>query len=99
IAVASQHHRLNQLLERKTESDHYASLLEFVADISAANHPDFALGFPEGMVGYADDPVVLDARALEVQSELADLRLRERAELGRAFDEAIQQLSDKTQGF
>ncbi len=99
VAVASQRYRLQNLLERKAEADHYASLLEFVADMFATNHHEFAVGAPQGMPDLIVDPARRIADALDVQAELADLRLRERAELGRAFDAAIQKLSDKTDGF
>jgi hypothetical protein len=92
IAIASQQHRLQQLLERKAESDHYSLLLEYVADRFATSHPQFKVGPLQDMPDDAFDP-------LELQAELADLRLRERAELGRAFDAAVQKLSDKGEGF
>jgi hypothetical protein len=99
IAVASQQHRLHELLERKAETDHYSSLLEYVADSFATNHPNFTVGLPQGVQEDAYDPAQQKADTLEVQAELADLRLRERAELGRAFDGAIRRLSDKAEGF
>jgi len=99
VAVASQQYRLQRLLERKAEADKYASLIEFVADMFATNHPTFGVGAPEGMPDLAVDPAQRISDALDLQAELADLRLRERAELGRAFDSAIQKLSDRTDGF
>jgi hypothetical protein len=99
ITVASQQYRLQRLLERKAEADHYSSLLEFVADMFATKHPGFNVSAPQGMPDFAVDPAQRIANALDVQAELADLRLRERAELGRAFDSAIQKLLDKTDGF
>lgn len=99
IAIAAQQYRLQQLLERRVEANHYSSLLEFVADMFATNHPKFEVDAPEGTPDFAVDPVQRIANALDAQAELADLRLGERAELGRAFDSAIQKLLDKTDGF
>jgi len=99
IAVASQQYRLQKLLERRAEANHYSFLLEFVADMFATGHAEFEVGAPQGMPHDTVDPAQQIANALDVQAELADLRLRERAELGRAFDSAIQKLSDKSDGF
>jgi hypothetical protein len=99
IAIASQQLRLQQLLERKAELDHYSLLMEIVADMLATNHPRFKVGAPQGMPELLVDPAQRIANSLDLQAELADLRLRERAELGRAFDSAIQKLLDKTDGF
>jgi len=79
IAIASQQYRLQQLLERTAEADHYSSLLEFVADMFATNHPGFDVGAPQGMPEFAVDPAQRIASSLDLQAELADLRLRERA--------------------
>ncbi len=98
IAVASQQHRLHELLERKQEADRYSFFLEYVADSLATRHPNFASGLPTD-VPVAYDPAGKRSNYLEMQTELADLRLRERAELGRAFDGAAQRLSDEAEGF
>jgi hypothetical protein len=99
IAIASQQHRLQQLLERKAESDHYSLLIEYVADSFASNHPKFEVGaFSSTPDGRIDDAQQM-ADSLELQAELADLRLRERAELGRAFDSVIQRLLNRNDGF
>ena len=99
IAIASQQQRLQQLLERKAESDHYSLLIEYVADSFARNHPKFEVGPFRGTSDDRVDPSRLMADSLELQTELADLRLRERAELGRAFDSVIQKLLNKKDGF
>jgi hypothetical protein len=99
IAIASQQHRLQQLLERKAESDHYSLLIEYVADSFARNHPKFEVGpFPRTPDDRVDAAQQV-ADSLELQAELTDLRLRERAELGRAFDSVIQKLLNKKDGF
>ena len=98
IAIASQQHRLQQLLERKSESDYYSLLIEYVAESLATRRPNFADGLPpDGVLVY--DPVDQRKNYLDMQAELADLRLRERAELGRALDSAARKLSGKPDGF
>lgn len=99
IAITSQRYRLGQLLERKAESDHYSLLIEYVADSFAANHPEFEVGpFPNPPDSRVDRAQrMIDS--LELQAELADLRQRERAELGRAFDSVIQRLLNEKEGF
>jgi hypothetical protein len=98
VAIASQQYRLQQLLDRKAESDRYASLLEYVADSLASRRSDLAEGLsPDELAIY--DPVDQRKNYLDMQAELSDLELRERAELGRAFHSAIQRLSSKPDGF
>lgn len=99
IAVASQQHRLGELLERKAEADLHSLRLEYVADKFAARHPNFTVAFPRGFSKDTFDPAQQESASLEIQEELADLRLRERSELGGAFEGAIRQLSDKEEGF
>ncbi len=99
IAIAGQQRRVRELLERKAEADRYSFLLEYVADSFAANHPNFTVGLPQGMGDDNYDPAELKTTPIEIQAELADLRLRERSELGRAFDRATRSLSGKKEGF
>ena len=47
----------------------------------------------------AYDPAEQRQNYLEMQAALADLRLRERAELGQAFHGATERVADKAQGF
>jgi hypothetical protein len=99
IAVAAQQQRVRELLERKAEADHHSFRLEYVADKFAAHHPNFTVALPQGISKDTYDPAELERDTLEIQEELADLRLRERSELGRAFDGAIRQLSGEKEGF
>jgi hypothetical protein len=97
IAVVTQSDRLRAALQRKFEADRYAYLLEHVADELASRNPKFAEGVsPELLAAY--DPADKRRNYLEMQAALADLRLRERVELGRAFHGAIEQIADKGQG-
>ena len=97
IAVATHQDLLGAALKRKYEADRYAYLLEHVADELASRNPKFSEGVPPELLGAFD---LSDRRQnyLEMQAALADLRLRERAELGRAFHGAIDQVAGQAQG-
>jgi hypothetical protein len=98
LAVAAQAASLGGALERKFEADRYAHLMEHVADELATRHPNFAEGVPESLLA-AYDPAAQRRNYLEMQAALADLRLRERSELGRAFHSTIERLANKDRGF
>lgn len=97
IAVATQQDRLQAALLRKFEADQYAYLLEHVADELASRNPKFAEGVSPRLLA-AYDPADKRQNYLEMQAALADLRLRERVELGRAFHGTIEHVADKGQG-
>jgi hypothetical protein len=97
IVVADQQDRLQSALQRKFEADRYAFLLEHVADELANRSPKFSEGVPPELLA-AYDPADKRQNYLEVQAALADLRLRERVELGRALLGSIEQVADKGQG-
>jgi hypothetical protein len=96
IAVAAQPDRLRAALQKKFESDRYAYLLEHVANELASRNPKFSEGVPPELLA-AYDPSDRRRNYLEMQAAIADLRLRERAELGRAFHGTIEQ-AEKAQG-
>jgi hypothetical protein len=98
VTLASQPDRLEEVLARKSESDLYSGILEHVADALATRNPNYAAGLSSDLVA-AFEPSDRRSTYLEMQALLADLRLRERAELGRAFDECSTSLSVKSQGF
>jgi hypothetical protein len=97
-AVAARQDRLKEVLAWKHEADRYADLLEYVADALATRHPDFASGLPPNML-LAFDPADKRKNYLEMQAALSDLRLRERAVLGRAFAGAMEKTANDPQGF
>jgi hypothetical protein len=97
VAVAARQERLQQRLKQKFESDRYGSLLEHVADALATRNPDNTSGLSPEMLARFDPPGHRD-NYLKMQEVLADLRLRERAELGRAFYGAVKRLSTQTHG-
>ncbi len=97
IAVAAQEDRLTEALASKKESDFYSGLLEHVADALATRHPD-AANLPPGWAGLYDHGPQR-TNYLQLQEIIADLRLRERAMMGQAFDEASNGVAGRSQGF
>lgn len=96
-AAAAQQDDLRRLLRSKAESDRYSKLLEHVADELATRNPGYAKGIsPGALAGF--EPLSSRAGYLEMQGVFANLRLRERAELGRQFHSVIKQLSAKPEG-
>ena len=82
----------------KAESDRLSTLLEDVAHKLATRHCDYASEISPGLLMAFDD--VADRRNyIEMQRIIANLRLRERAELGRAFQGAIQSVRNQPEGF
>jgi hypothetical protein len=98
LSVAAQEDQVRDAFERKFEADRYAHLLEHVADQLATRHPNYAEGVPESLKK-AFDPVTQRRNYVEMQSALADLRLRERSELGQAFHGAMERVARKDNGF
>ncbi|HUE05251.1 MAG TPA: hypothetical protein VMR62_37235 [Bryobacteraceae bacterium] len=97
IVVADHQDRVRAALEGKFEADRYAYVLEHVADELASRDPKFSEGLPPELLS-AYDPAANRQNYLEMQAALADLRLRERAELGRALIGSIERVADKRQG-
>jgi hypothetical protein len=88
IDVAARRDELNRALKSKWEHDRYGGLLEDVADQLATRRADYAVGLSaDALAGY-DAP---DRRTnyLKMQAVLANLGLRERSELGRAFEDTM----------
>ena len=98
IAVAAQKNRFEERLRRKLECDRFSGLLEHVANELATRLPHYAAGLPPGLLA-AFDPVEQRQNYIRIQSVLANLRLRERAELGRAFEYTTEKLRSESQGF
>jgi hypothetical protein len=96
--VAAEQDRLQDALQRKCEADQYAHLLEHVADELANRNPKYAEGLPPALLA-AFDPAAQRQNYLEMQAAVADLRLRERAELGHAFQSTIERVAKKDHGF
>jgi len=95
-AVARSHHVLAQCLAKKAESDRFGGLLEHVAHELATRHQEYASDLPSNLLHGFDDAA--DRKNyITMQEVIAGLRLRERAELGRAFWGVIQNLRDRPQ--
>jgi hypothetical protein len=90
--------KLDKVMATKAESDRYTQVIEYVADQLATRLPTYASGLPVQILSAFDEPQGR-SRYLEMQGILANLRLRERAELGRAFTQAIQTVKDEQEGF
>ncbi len=97
VTVVAWQEQLQQRLEQKWESDRYSSILEDVAHKLATRHPDYADGLSPEMLARFDPPAQR-MNYLKMQEVLADLRLRERAELGYQFYSVIENLSTQVQG-
>jgi hypothetical protein len=98
ITLSAQADRFEDLLLRKLESDRFSGLLEHVANELATRLPDYATGLPPTLLA-AFDQSEQRQNYIEMQRVLANLRLRERAELGRAFDSTAAKLRTGAQGF
>lgn len=96
--VSLQQERLEQLRQSKSETDHFSSLLEHVADQLAGRSPDYAVGLSSAQIARFE-PTSGRKKYLEMQSILANLRLTERGELGRAFLGVIERLNTESDGF
>jgi hypothetical protein len=88
-AASSQQDELRRLRAAKSVSDRYSNLLEHVADQLATRNPDYAEGIPAAELAKFE-PASARITYLEMQGVLANLRLPERAELGRAFRGVIE---------
>jgi hypothetical protein len=98
VAVAAQEDRLREALARKKESDVYSGLFEHVADALATRAPDFAEDLtPEWSALFDQGPQL--SNYLQLQEIIAGLRLRERAMLGKAFDETSKAVAGKAEAF
>jgi len=86
---------LSDVLNAKVERDQYAGLLEHVADELAGRHLHYSDGLSQAVLDYYE-PTGERRMYLVMQDLIAGLMLGERAELGRAFDGAIQRRT--TQG-
>lgn len=90
VAVAAQQDELQKALQAKWDSDRYSGLLEDVADKLAERRRDYADGLSPELLAMYDAP---DNRTnyLRLQATIANLGLRLRSELGRAFEDTIRQ--------
>jgi hypothetical protein len=98
LVVATRQGELNKILRRKAEQDYCNGLMEHVADSLATRHRDYARDLrPEILAAFdaQDDR----KKYMVIQEVVADLRLSERASLGRALLAAINKVGGQAQGF
>jgi len=86
-----------EALERNAEHRCYSGLLEYVADCLAVRDPDYAQGLNEHLLALFD-PDGERKNYILLQEILVDMRLRERAELGRAFHSVSERVSGQGDG-
>jgi hypothetical protein len=83
-AVETHADLVEEALARNAEYRYYSGLMEYVADCLAKRDPDYAQGLSDDARALFD-PDGERKNYLVLQEILTDLRLRERAELGKAF--------------
>jgi hypothetical protein len=98
VVSLSRESDLMAILRTKAEHEVHNSYIEYVANALATRHPDALSGIGPELVA-AFDPSNNRTRYLAMQEVIADLRLRERAELGRALLSTREGLSTVEQGF
>lgn len=98
VAVAARTSDVRQAVRSKRELDRFGGVIEHVADQLATRRHDYALGLsPEALALY--DAPGKRSNYLKMQAVLANLALRERSELGRAFLGTREKLGDSKEGF
>lgn len=97
---AGETHReqLQKTLARTAEYHHFSGLLEHVADCLATRNPNYALGLSEKVLE-AFDPSDKRQKYMLLQEVIANMRLRERAELGSGLHGAIEKVAAQSKGF
>jgi hypothetical protein len=98
LIVSTKEDKLSIIRAAKAESDHHSKLLEYVADQLATRLPGYEADLPSHILSAFDAPAERK-NYLQMQEVLANLRLRERAELGRIFSQTIEALKDEREGF
>ena len=89
VVVAARPAELAEALRAKWEHDKYSHLIEDVAGQLSKRRKDYARGLSAEDAARYDDPDNR-TRYLGLQAVLADLGLRERAEIGEAFYETME---------
>lgn len=88
---------VKEALDRNAEDIFYSSLLEHVADSLSMRDPNYAQGISPEMRSLFD-PDEKRKNYILLQEILTDMRLRERAVLGKGFYTVTDQVSKQTQG-
>ena len=96
-AVETHADLVGEALARNAEYRYYSGLMEYVADCLATRDPDYAQGLSDDARALFD-PDGQRKNYIMLQEILTDLRLRERAELGRALHTVSDRVSGQPQG-
>jgi hypothetical protein len=88
---------VTEALERNGEHRFYSGLLEHVADALSVRDPEYAKGINPHLLSLFD-PEGQRKNYILLQEILVDMRLRERAELGRAFYAVCERVSSQVDG-
>ena len=96
--LAKNENAVNEALARNEEYRSYGGLLEHVANELAFRDPEYRRGLPIYLLSQFDTDGERKNYII-LQEILVDMRLRERAELGRAFHSVIEHVSMKGEGF
>jgi len=97
VVCASKHDELDEILRIKASHDEPAAYLEYVTNALATRHADALTGLsPQFLAAF--DPNENRTSYLIMQEVLTDLRLMERAELGRALLYVAESLAGKSEG-
>lgn len=90
--------QVDEILERIAEYHHFSSLMEHVGHELAIRSATCLDGLPPELVAKFD-AAEKRQNYLLMQEVIADLPLRERAELGKQFARVIQHMSEQPQGY
>jgi hypothetical protein len=96
--VAARAEELKEILEQFEEYHLCSGHLEYVANALATRHAACLDGLPAHLVAHFDAPSARQNYLL-MQEVLADLRLLERAALGRQFERVIEGLNGRLEGY
>jgi hypothetical protein len=96
VEAASQ--QVDEILKRMAEYQHFNSLLEHVGHELATRSATCLDGLPAELIARFD-PSEKRQNYLLMQEVIADLPLRERAELGRQFARVIHHMSEQAKGY
>jgi hypothetical protein len=97
LSLAANADLVRAALDRNAEYRFYSGLLEHVADSLSTRDPDYVQGLTDNERSLLD-PDDKRKNYMVLQEILTDLRLRERAELGRAFYTVSERVSRQKQG-
>ncbi len=90
--------QLDEILERMAEYRQFSNLMEHVGHELATRSVTCLDGLPEELLAKFD-PSEKRQNYLLMQEVIADLPLRERAELGKQFSRVVHHLSEQQQGY